>query len=127
MSQTGEHPAVPDPKEPTFAGLLWGLANLIFKREAVLVVSTVVVLLTCGALGIVWAQDKLDGGAGKVDAKLTAHITEEQAEVAALNRKLDSAEERNARRFEVLYNAVLERRSQPGAEELKQPATDGGR
>lgn len=74
---------------------------------------------------------KADAGAqvkrlDTVEASLERHITEEAAAREAISRKLEAAEERNARRFEALYNAVLERRPQPGAEELTKPARDGG-
>jgi hypothetical protein len=120
-------PAVEDEKPPTLPGVMMQLANLVFRRDAILWAAAVAVLLGAGGLGVVWAQDKLDGGVAPVKAALAEHIRDEAQARAALERKVDLAEERSARRFEVLYNAVLERRPQPGAAELAQPMTDGGR
>lgn len=57
MSTHDNLPAVDEPKPPTLPGVLWTLAGLIFKREALLVVAVVVVLLAVGAAGVVYAQD----------------------------------------------------------------------
>lgn len=128
MSDTGEHPAVPEqPKEPTLPGVLWLLAGLIFKREALLVIGVAAMLLVAGGVSVVWAQDKFDGGVAPLKAELQKHTETEDRKIEALSARFDAAEERSAKRFEVLYNAVLQRREQPGAEELKQPVTDGGR
>ncbi len=122
-------PAVPEEetKPPTLPGVLLSLANLVFKRDAILWLAAVAVLLGAGGLGVVWAQGKLDGGVAPVKEALDSHIKSETEARVALERKVDLLEERSARRFEVLYNAVLERRPQPGASELAQPQTDGGK
>lgn len=122
-----ELPAVAEPKPPTIPGVLWALAGLIFRREALLMVAAVVVLVGAGGFGVVWAQSQLDGGVAPVRAELAKKDAATNQRIDALTAKFDGAEERNARRFEVLYNAVLERRPQPGADALMVPATDGGR
>lgn len=62
MGTTGEHPAVPEEKPPTVTGALLALANLVFKRDAILWAAAIAVILFAGGWGVVWAQDKLDGG-----------------------------------------------------------------
>jgi len=120
-------PAVEEQKPPTVSGVLLALANLVFKRDAILWAAAVAVLLGAGGLGVVWAQGKLDGGVAPVKAALDQHVKDETEARGALERKVDLLEERSARRFEVLYNTILERRPQPGADELAKPQTDGGR
>lgn len=116
-----------DEKPPTVSGVLLALANLVFKRDAILWLAAIGVLLFAGGWGVVWAKDTLDGGVAPVKAQLDAHIKTEAEDIAAVNRRLDASEERSARRFEVLYNTILERRPQPGADELTKPQMDGGR
>lgn len=45
-------------KPPTLPGVLWALAGLIFRREALLMVAAIAVLIAIGAAGVVWAEDK---------------------------------------------------------------------
>ena len=65
-------PAVEEPKPPTLPGVLWALANLVFKREALLVVVVVALLLAIGAGGVVYAQDKFDAGLAPVEQRVLA-------------------------------------------------------
>ncbi|MDP2271246.1 MAG: hypothetical protein Q8K32_10980 [Archangium sp.] len=132
MSTTGEHPAVQESKPPTLSAAAWQLAGLIFKREALMLVAAMAVLTGAGGATVVYGQGYLDGGTAKAIAPVKADLatvkTKAEAtdkRIDALDAKFDNAEERNARRFEVLYNAILERRPQAGAEELMR--TDGGR
>lgn len=61
MSASQENlPAVAE-KPPTLPGVLWTLAGLIFKREALLGLSIVGALVVLGGTGVVWAQDKFLG------------------------------------------------------------------
>lgn len=127
-----------DNKKPvTLPEVLWLLANLIFKREAVMFVLGGFVLLGLGGIGVVWAQDKLDGGAAEVRAELQKHVdsqAEKNEAQARFNDRvleaLQKMEDRSARRFDALQNTILERREQPEARELAQPAkvvsADGG-
>lgn len=129
-SSRDDLPAVEKP--PTLPGVLWQLASLIFKREALMLVAAVAVLVGAGGATVVYAQGYLDGGTAKSVAPIKADVAAVKAKaeatdkrIDALDQKFDNAEERNARRFEVLYNAILERRPQPGADALMR--TDGGR
>lgn len=121
-------PVVEEPK-PSVAEMVQALPRKIFTREAALWI----VAILLGGVAFAQGMERLDGGVEKklapLEQKVDRHITESDAKQAALEKKFDGAEERNARRFEVLYNAVLERRPQPGADELMKPATttDGGR
>lgn len=78
MSTTGEHQAAPEQKPPTVTGALLALANLVFKRDAILWAAAIAVLLFAGGFGVVWAQDKLDGGV--------------EVRVAPLEKRLDTTE-----------------------------------
>jgi len=130
VSTTGEHPTVPEqPAQPTLPAVLWQLAALIFRREALMLVAAMLVLVLGGGVTVVYGQGYLDGGAAKAVAPIKAKVEATDRRIDALEQKFDNAEERNARRFEVLYNAVLERRPQPGAEALmlKDAGADGGR
>lgn len=121
-------------KPKTLSETIAELPGRILRPQAL----NTVLLLVIGATGIVYAQTKgkdvLDAGVAPVKAELQQHIVDEakrivevQADVAAVKRQLEASEERSARRFEVLYNTILERRPQPGADELTKPQTDGGR
>ena len=46
----------------SLSAVLLQLAGLIFKREAAMILTSVVVLLGAGAGGVVWAQSRLDAG-----------------------------------------------------------------
>ena len=125
-------PAVAESKPPTIGGTLMALANLVFKREALMLVASMALLAGAGGATVVYGQGYLDGGTAKAVAPIKIEVAEVKAKaeatdrrIDALNQKFDNAEERNARRFEALYNAVLERKPQPGADELMR--TDGGR
>ncbi len=135
MSTSGSHPAVEDKSLEAHAQ---ALPARIFKPGAltVLVALGVGGVLTLGTLAI--AQSKVssavDAGIAPVAAELAQHklttakaIDQVKEDVAAVKRQLEASEERSARRFEVLYNTILERRPQPGADELTKPQTDGGR
>ena len=125
-----------DAKKPNpLVDALAELPGKIFRREAL----NTVLLLAIGAGGLVYAQAHekavVDAGIVPVSADLAQHkldaaakFSEVQADVAAVKRQLDASEERSAKRFEALYFAVLERRPQPGADELAKPQTapDGG-
>lgn len=57
---------------PTIPGVLWALAGLIFKREALLVVASLAVIAGVGGAGAVWAQSRLDGSTAPVVARVEA-------------------------------------------------------
>ena len=133
------------PKPPTLPAVLWTLAGLIFQREALLVITSGVVMLAAGGAGVVWAQGKLDGGVAPVREELRRHEAEERAAREALaaearlvreaqertNERLleamQSMEDRSARRFDALQNTILERRAQPESAALARPAAVVGR
>lgn len=125
-------PAVPEAKTPTLIGTLWAVAEWVVKRELLMRVVSVVALVALGGATVVYGQGYLDGGTEKAlepvkadvaAVKVKAEATDRRLD--ALNAKFDNSEERNARRFEVLYNAILERKPQPGADALMR--TDGGK
>lgn len=110
------------------------LPSQVFRPKALtIIVAFVAGGVVLGSLAV-FAQGRIDGGVAPLAAELAQHksdttkrIDQVQADVAAVKRQLESSEERSARRFEVLYNTILERRPQPGADELTKPQTDGGR
>lgn len=126
---------------PSLAALLWAVAGRIFQREALMFLASTVVLLLAGGGGVIWAQAKgaevLDAG---VDAKL-APIKERQAGLTkridglesgqkSLAAKLEAKEERDARRFDLLYQLMLTGKPSSAAEGLSNPGPlqekDGG-
>ena len=121
-------PAVEEPETerrtstPTIVGAIWAAAEWVAKRELVLRLLSVVALLVAGGIGVVWAKDTIDAGSAPVAADLATFKSATTSRLDAVERKVDLAEERSARRFEVLYNTMLTGKAQPGAEELKQPA-----
>lgn len=86
--------ATPPPQKPppTVSGVLWQLANLIFKREAALVATSAVVLVGAGAGGAVWAQGRLDGGMDERVAPLEARQTKVEADVEQVKRQVANVE-----------------------------------
>lgn len=133
----------PQKKPQTVPELIAALPGKIFRRDALLLV----VVAGLGAAGAVYGQGKLDdiktGVARQVDAgiapletKLDEHIKSEAEARGRIERNIErlvdamqAKEERDARRFDVIQNTVLEGRRQPGSVELAQPAPvkDGGR
>lgn len=117
-------------KAPMLPGVLMTLASLVFKREALLIVTSSAVLLGAGAGSVVWAQAKLDGG---VEAKLAPLQAELEADKTKLEEHLkDDAQSRRevTRRLDetsadirALYRAVMTGAPQP---RLEQPPKDGG-
>lgn len=122
--------AADEPKTPTLPSVLMLLASLVFKREAVLVVASSVVLLGAGAGGVVWAQSKLDGG---VEAKLAPlqealdsdkrkleeHLVDDAQSRREVTRRLDET----SADIRALYRAVMTGAPQP---RLEAPPKDGG-
>jgi urease accessory protein UreF len=92
-------PAVEEPqKPPTLPGVLMALANLVFKRDAVLWLAAIVVLLAAGAAGVVYAQD-----AGvKLLIPVEEHLTRTDARVLALEKN-----QADMQRMTVETNATL--------------------
>ena len=122
---------------PSLPTVLWQLAGLIFKREALLMAASIVVLLALGGAGVVWAQSRLDGGVAPVRAELAAETAKreaaelanadvhraQQAEAEDLRRRM-AAVERVALETNLNVRLLLEdRRITPVT--LEQ--TDGGR
>lgn len=115
-------------KPPTLPAVLWQLAGLIFKREAMLVVATAAVLVGGGASFTVWAQGKLDGGVAPVREELRQHVREE-------NARHDQEEQRYTQvkddlhevqmDIRALYRAVQTGMPQPRLEKPP-PSVDGG-
>ena len=129
------------PVAPSLAVLLWAIAGRIFQREALMMVASTVTLLVAGGVGVVYAQGKgaevLDAG---IDAKL-APLKERQddldgqlrglaAQQAGLSAKLEAKEERDAKRFDLLYQVILTGKPSSAAEALGNAssplARDGG-
>jgi hypothetical protein len=86
VSTTGEHQAVPEQKPPTVTGALLALANLVFKRDAILWAAAIAVLLFAGGFGVVWAQDKLDGGVEVRVAPLEKRMDANERELAEVKK-----------------------------------------
>ena len=131
MSATGEHPAVPD--KPTLPGVLVLLASLVFKREAVMIATSSIVLLGAGAGTVVWAQAKLDGGVAEkvaplredIDAervRLDEHLKDDAQQRREVTRRLDET----SADIRALYKAVMTGRPQERLEQPVPAATDGG-
>ena len=75
-----------DAKSPTLPGVLMMLAGLIFKREALLIVASLAVLIIATGATIIYAQERLDGGAAGAVAPVKA---QSEATAAALGRHLE--------------------------------------
>lgn len=119
-----------EPKVPTIPGVLMQLAGLVFRREALLVVTSSVILLGAGAGGVVWAQSKLDGGVeaklvplqAALDAdkrKLEEHLVDDAQSRREVTRRLDET----SADIRALYRAVMTGAPQP---RLEAPPKDGG-
>lgn len=130
---------------PSLVALLWAIAGRIFKREALLVLASTVVLMGTGASGVLYAQAQgqhaIDAG---VDARINplrddlsqhkreagAAIERLQVEVTALRSAATAKEERDAARFDLLYRTILTGQPSSRAERLAQPTpappVDGG-
>lgn len=118
---------------PTLPSVLWLLATVIFKREALLVIASCAVLLGVGGAGVVWAQAQTKHVSDEAVEPLVRrvqqledggrrHEREEAETISELKR--DVAE--LARDVRELYRVVKDptRRS----DRLEQPVnTDGGR
>lgn len=95
-------PAVEEPKPPTLGGTLMALANLIFKREAVMVAAALVVLVVGIGGTVVWAQGKLDAGMEEHVAPVVVKVEQVEARVAALEKN-----QADMQRMTVETNATL--------------------
>ena len=132
MSASSDHlPVVPEEK-PTLPSVLMALANLVFKRDAILWFAAVVVLLGAGGFGVVWAQDKLDGGTAKAvqpvaDAlrveteRLDQHLKDDAASKREVTQRLDES----SADIRALYKAVMTGERQYRLERPL-PLPDGG-
>lgn len=117
-------------KVPTLPGVLWLLATVIFRREAIMVVASSALLLAVGGVGVVWAQAKLDGGVAPIrvqlelDARANEEIHRRQAvEAEELRRRMANVE-RVALETNLNVRLLLEdRRILP----ITLEPTDGGR
>lgn len=86
-------PAVPEEaKPPTLPAVLWQLAGVVFRREALMGLASVAVLVGAGAVGVVWAQDKLDGGVEHKLAPLEARQSAIEAKVARVEQQVANVE-----------------------------------
>jgi hypothetical protein len=66
-------PAVPEkPPVPTVIGTLWDVALWVAKRELLMRVVMVAVLVALGAAGVVYGQDKFDAGIAPLREELAA-------------------------------------------------------
>lgn len=74
MSTTQDNlPAVPEkPPVPTVIGTLWDVALWVAKRELLMRVVMVAVLVALGAAGVVYGQDKFDAGIAPLREELAA-------------------------------------------------------
>lgn len=97
----------------------FSLFSRIFTKDALLVMSA----LGAGVGGAVWSGHEIDEVAEKKIAPVKMRVEALEASVAIVEMKIDRNEERSARRFEVLYDTVLQRKPQPGAEELRPKVT----
>ena len=87
MSQTGEHPAVPDKKEaPSPAEVIWAAARWVVGQEWLMRLASVATLIAIGAAGIVYGEDKFDGGLAKGVAPIIERVVKTEADVAALQK-----------------------------------------
>lgn len=118
--------------------LVAALPGRIFRRDALLIL----VVLGSGGAAAVWAQSKadarihtvVDAGLSPLERRVDAQqktLDGLSDDMAAMKRQQAAKEERDAARFDLLYRTILERRAQPEAAELAQPAVapskDGGR
>ena len=124
-------PAVED-KPPSLPGVLFQLAGLIFRREALLVVFACVTMLGVGGAGVVWAQTQLDGGADKAVApvaealkvttgRLDAHLKDD----AEFRREMSRRQDEASADIRALYKTVLTGERQYRLERPL-PPPDGG-
>lgn len=79
-------PAVPDDKPPTLPTVLWQLANLVFKREAVMLLAAMALLVGGGGATVVYGQGYLDGGMEKRIAPLERRQDMVEADVAEVKK-----------------------------------------
>jgi uncharacterized protein HemX len=121
------------PPPPTIPAMLWALAGLIFKREALLVVASLAVIAGIGAGGAVWAQSRLDGGVAPVVARVEALERQSredrhaQAVEAEEQRRKMASLERVTMETSLNVRLLLEQQKiQPVVLDLR-PVLDGGR
>jgi len=57
MGTTQDNLPAVETKPPTIIGTLWAVGEWVVKRELLMRIVMVVVLLLCGAAGVVYAQD----------------------------------------------------------------------
>ena len=63
-----------DETKPSLPGALWQLANLVFKREAIMLVAAMALLVGAGGATVVYGQGYLDGGAAKIVAPVAEAV-----------------------------------------------------
>lgn len=123
----------PSPPPPTIPGVLWALAGLIFKREALLVATALAVVAGIGAAAAVWAQARLDGEVAPVTARV--EVLERQSREDRRTRDVEAEEQRRKMvslervTMETSLNVrlLLERQKiQPVTLDMP-PAADGGK
>lgn len=109
------------------------LPGRVFKPGALFIIFTLAIGagVALGGDALVGARvdSRVDAGVKKFEPRIEQLEQSTKANAEALQRldaKFDAAEERQARRFEVMINTVLERQRQPGTAELSRPAKDGG-
>lgn len=119
-------------KPPTLPSVLWQLAGLIFRREALLVVAACVVLLGVGGAGVVWAQAQLDGGTDKAVAPVaealkvqTVRMDQHLLDDAAFKREMARRQDEASADIRALYKTVLTGERQYRLERPL-PPPDGG-
>lgn len=79
---------------PSIIGAIWDAANWLAKRELLLRIFTVAVLIGVGGVGVVYAQDKYDAGLAKHDEPLVKAI---KANAEALAEKIKADETLHAK------------------------------
>jgi malic enzyme len=80
----------------TLSAVLMQLAGLIFKREAAMILTSVVVLLGAGAGGVVWAQARLDAGVDTRIAPLEERQGRVEAELVEVRKEMVEAKKQSA-------------------------------
>jgi len=129
MSEEKQLPTPTPTPTPTLPTVLWQLAGLVFKREALLVVTTGAVLVASGASFAVWAQSKLDGGIAPVREELRQHVLEEERRHAAEEQQYRQVKEdlhEVQMDIRALYRAVQTGQPQPRLERPLPQPIDGG-
>lgn len=119
-------------KDPTVIGLLWDLSNLVFKKEALVVLATVAILLAIGGGTVIYAQDtgiatikKIVASEVKTEAEKREELERRFIEHAALTEKqqnrMEAKIDRMDGRIEQMVQVVFEMKGRraPPQPELK--------